>query len=72
LQGNGEQAQRLNDDRQFVVWPAQRRLPPGWRHVGQTGTRAELTLYLKAIGVQTVAAPTPRTRAATTRRAAPT
>ena len=60
----------VNDSSQFVVWPSQRRLPPGWRHVGHTGTRAELTEYLKAMGVQTVAAPVPRPRAAVSTRPA--
>ena len=46
-----------NDDLQFVVWSSRRQLPPGWRYVGRSGSRAELTLYLRDMLVETM--PTP-------------
>ena len=46
-----------NDDLQFVVWSNQRPLPRGWRHVGKSGSRAELTLYLREMLVETIPAP---------------
>jgi uncharacterized protein YbdZ (MbtH family) len=45
----------VNGLRQFMVWPSHRPLPPGWHHVGRTGSKAELGLYLKALGVDTLA-----------------
>jgi MbtH protein len=46
-----------NDDLQFVVWSSRRQLPLGWRYVGKSGSRAELTLYLREMLVETM--PTP-------------
>lgn len=46
-----------NDDLQFVVWPSRRHLPAGWRYVGKSGSRAELTLYLREMLVETIPAP---------------
>ncbi len=46
-----------NDDLQFVVWPNRRPLPPGWRHVGKSGSRNELMLYLREMLVETIPAP---------------
>ena len=46
-----------NDDLQFVVWSSRRPLPPGWRHVGKSGSRAELTPYLREMLVETIPAP---------------
>ena len=46
-----------NDDLQFVVWSNRRPLPPGWRHVGKSGSRAELTVYLREMLVETIPAP---------------
>ena len=46
-----------NDDLQFVVWASRRQLPPGWRYVGKSGPRSELTLYLREMLVETI--PTP-------------
>jgi MbtH protein len=47
----------VNDQHQFVVWPARRRPPLGWRYVGKEGTKAELTFYLQQMAVETVPAP---------------
>jgi MbtH protein len=46
-----------NDDLQFVVWSNRRPLPAGWRYVGRSGPRAELTMYLREMLVETVPAP---------------
>ncbi|MDP3819887.1 MAG: MbtH family NRPS accessory protein [Burkholderiales bacterium] len=47
----------VNDQEQFAVWPATRRVPNGWRPVGRTGTRESLTEYLREILVETLPAP---------------
>ena len=46
-----------NDDLQFVVWSSRRQLPSGWRFVGKSGSRAELTLYLREMLVETMPSP---------------
>ena len=46
-----------NDDLQFVVWSSRRQLPSGWRHVGKSGSRTELMLYLREMLVETIPAP---------------
>ncbi len=46
-----------NDDLQFVVWSSRRQLPSGWRYVGKSGARAELTLYLREMLVETMPSP---------------
>jgi MbtH protein len=45
-----------NDDGQFSVWPTHRRLPLGWRHIGPTGTRAEMHAWIREQFVETVPA----------------
>lgn len=47
----------VNDQEQFAVWPATRRVPAGWRPVGRTGTRESLTGHLREILVETLPAP---------------
>jgi len=47
----------VNDQEQFAVWPATRRVPGGWRPVGRTGTRESLTEYLREVLVETLPAP---------------
>ena len=46
-----------NDELQFVVWSSRRQLPPGWRYVGKSGSRAELALYLREMLVETLPMP---------------
>ena len=46
-----------NDDLQFVVWSSRRQLPAGWRYVGKSGPRSELTQYLREMLVETIPAP---------------
>jgi MbtH protein len=47
----------VNEENQFVVWPDGRYIPSGWRHVGRTGTNAELSAYLREMFVETLPAP---------------
>jgi MbtH protein len=47
----------VNDQEQFAVWPATRRVPGGWRAAGCTGTRESLTEYLREVLVETLPAP---------------
>lgn len=47
----------VNDDHQYVVWPANRRLPAGWRYLGKSGPKDELLMYLREMYVETLAAP---------------
>jgi MbtH protein len=46
----------VNDQHQYVVWPAKKRLPQGWRYLGKSGTKDELAYYLKEMFVETVPA----------------
>ncbi|WP_331766400.1 MbtH family protein [Embleya sp. NBC_00896] len=36
----------LNDEEQYSVWPADRRLPAGWHEAGFTGTRPECLAHI--------------------------
>ena len=36
----------VNDEEQYSIWPAERDLPAGWRHVGFTGTEEECSAYI--------------------------
>lgn len=47
----------VNEENQFVVWPDARSIPTGWRHVGRTGTKSELTAYLREMFVETLPMP---------------
>jgi uncharacterized protein YbdZ (MbtH family) len=47
----------VNGRHQFSIWPAARKLPPGWRLLGPTGTRAEMRELLGQQFVETIAAP---------------
>jgi MbtH protein len=49
----------VNDRHQYVVWPAGRRVPPGWRYLGKSGVKDELDFYLREMFVETLAAPPP-------------
>jgi len=42
----------VNDEHRFVVWPTHRRLPPGWRFTGRTGTAAEMAVLFRQRFVQ--------------------
>jgi MbtH protein len=47
----------VNDEHQYTVWPTRGPLPKGWRHIGKSGTRAELEAFLKEMFVETRPAP---------------
>lgn len=47
----------VSSDNVYVVWPAGRALPAGWRHIGKGGSEAELLAYLREMFVETLAAP---------------
>ena len=47
----------VNDDHVYVVWPAARRTPAGWRYLGKAGSKDELLLYLREMYVETMPAP---------------
>jgi len=55
----------VNDANEFAVWPTERRLPNGWRHIGKSGTLAEMQAHLREMFVETVAAPLITRRKAT-------
>jgi len=37
----------VNHEEQYSIWSADRQNPPGWRDVGQSGTKAECLAYIK-------------------------
>lgn len=39
----------VNDEEQYSIWPADRLLPPGWRHAGRTGSRAECLAFIEEV-----------------------
>lgn len=47
----------VNSQHQYVVWPARRSLPAGWRYVGKSGTKDELEFYLREMFVETMPVP---------------
>jgi MbtH protein len=47
----------VNDRHQYVVWPAGRRVPLGWRYIGKSGSKDELDFYLREMFVETLPAP---------------
>lgn len=44
-------------DHVYVVWPAGRALPSGWRYIGKGGSEADLKTYLREMFVETMPAP---------------
>ena len=38
----------INAEEQYSLWPKEKAVPPGWREVGQEGTRAECAAYVDA------------------------
>jgi MbtH protein len=47
----------VSHDHVYVVWPAGRALPAGWRYLGKGGSEADLQLYLREMFVETMPAP---------------
>jgi uncharacterized protein YbdZ (MbtH family) len=39
----------MNHDEQYSIWPDYKKLPVGWKHVGQTGLKAECLSYIKEV-----------------------
>jgi MbtH protein len=36
----------INDEEQYSIWPEQKETPAGWREVGFTGSKAEVSGYI--------------------------
>jgi MbtH protein len=47
----------VNDAREFAVWPSGRKVPPGWRFAGPTGTQAEMQEVSGRQFIETAPAP---------------
>jgi uncharacterized protein YbdZ (MbtH family) len=47
----------VNDEHEFAVWPSARKVPPGWRFAGPTGTEAEMQDVSGRQFIETVPAP---------------
>lgn len=47
----------VNDDRDYLVWPADSSLPPHWRYVGKSGSEAELREFVATQLADTAPAP---------------
>jgi MbtH protein len=47
----------VSTDNVYVVWPAGRPVPSGWRYIGKGGTEPELVVYLREMFVETMPAP---------------
>ena len=47
----------VSHDNVYVVWPATRALPDGWRYIGRGGSEQELLVYLREMFVETMPAP---------------
>lgn len=39
----------VNNDEQYSIWPADREVLPGWREVGQRGTKAACLEYIQRV-----------------------
>lgn len=47
----------VNTNHQYVVWPARKPLPIGFRYVGKSGPKSELEFYLREMFVETMPVP---------------
>jgi MbtH protein len=36
----------INDEEQYSIWPEQKETPAGWREVGFTGSKVEVSAYI--------------------------
>lgn len=41
----------VNDEKQYSIWPAERRVPLGWFDIGKTGSKTEVLAYIKEVWV---------------------
>ncbi|MBI1259022.1 MAG: MbtH family NRPS accessory protein [Chloroflexi bacterium] len=39
----------ISNEQQYSVWPAGRKLPPGWRDTGKNGTKDECLAYIQEV-----------------------
>ena len=39
----------VNDEAQYSIWPADRDNPPGWREVGQAGSKQECLDHIQEV-----------------------
>ncbi len=39
----------VNYEEQYSIWPVDREIPPGWRDVGKSGSKAECLAYIKEV-----------------------
>jgi len=39
----------INDEEQYSIWPAHRKLPDGWQPAGKTGTFEECIRYIDEV-----------------------
>lgn len=39
----------LNHEEQYSIWPSNKEIPPGWRHSGKSGPKAECLLHIKEV-----------------------
>ena len=39
----------VNDEQQYSIWVAERELPPGWRDVGKSGTKAACLAHIEEV-----------------------
>ena len=36
----------INDEEQYSIWPAKKDIPPGWKDVGFSGSKPEVSAYI--------------------------
>lgn len=36
----------INDEEQYSIWPAKKAVPAGWKDLGFTGSKAEVSAYI--------------------------
>lgn len=39
----------INHEEQYSIWPIRREVPPGWRVVGKSGSKAECLAYIQEV-----------------------
>jgi MbtH protein len=39
----------VNHEEQYSIWPAHRELPPGWKKVDKSGSKAECLAYIQEV-----------------------
>jgi MbtH protein len=39
----------VNHEEQYSIWPAERKIAPGWRDAGFSGAKAECLEYIKTV-----------------------